>query len=787
MKQVDDETREILESFIAEAYERLDDAETVLSKAGCNAEAECLGTVFRLFHSVKGSAAFLDLNSVRELTHEAETLLEVHIKGGITVTNDSLDVIFQTIDMLRTLVKTVQAEFSDEGHAEQVAAQIASVRACIETLRAGMTGQGTDSKPSAITQKAAPEETPHEPAQAAAPQEPHQYNEIILNELVTRDMTERFLVESTDLVDRLESDALGLLASTNPSEDVHAMFRAVHTIKGNAGFFGYELLESMCMNAESHLDQARKGAVPANEAFINATLSHVDAVRRAIKTVIIYDEQPVREPQSQSEPGGTLVEHLPVGGTAPGTELPASAAVTGINVYRPLGEILVDMGAADPKAIQSALDVQEKPLGELLVESGAASRENVTKALEKQRTLEAKPAEPATEEVQRKEIRVDTVKLDKLFDLVGELITAEAMVVNSPDLKGLKLDHFERSYNMLNKISREIQETTMAIRMIPMDGLFHKMTRLVRDLSRKFGKPVDFRVSGQDTEMDKNVIEQISDPLVHILRNSIDHGLEFPADRKAAGKAEAGTVTLDARYEGSEIWVSIRDDGKGLDKAKILAKAAERGLLKVDPATLEDKDIWAFIFEPGFSTAQVVSEVSGRGVGMDVVRKNLDRIRGAVDVRSVAGQETEFVLRIPLTMAIIEGITVRVGPNYYSIPLNDILEFFKAKPEQITRTADGGELISLRGEILPLAKLWQVFEIEGAMEKPEDGILLVVNAGGRKAGLLIDEVLGNQQIVIKPLSEYLGKIDGVSGCSILGDGTVSFIIDTGRLLSLVLE
>jgi len=795
MKQVDDETREILESFIAEAYERLDDAETVLSKAGCEAESECLGTVFRLFHSVKGSAAFLDLNSVRELTHEAETLLEVHIKGGITVTNDSLDVIFQTIDMLRTLVKTVQAEFTDEGHVEQVAAQIASVRACIETLRSGMPGQCSDTKSTATTQAAPQELAPQVAVQVAVPEEPQLYNEIILNELVTRDMTERFLIESTDLVDRLESDALGLLASPNPAEDVHAMFRAVHTIKGNAGFFGYELLESMCMGAESHLDQARKGAVPANEAFINATLSHVDAVRRAIKTVRIYDEPPVRTAESQPESVTTLLEPPQVGVSVPPAAEDTDANLqektpgtgTGLNVYRPLGEILVDMGAADATAIQLALEIQEKPLGELLVESGAASRENVTKALEKQRNLEAKSAEPAGEEVQRKEIRVDTAKLDKLFDLVGELITAEAMVVNSPDLKGLKLDHFERSYSALNKISREIQETTMAIRMIPMDGLFHKMTRLVRDLSRKFGKPVDFRVSGQDTEMDKNVIEQISDPLVHILRNSIDHGLEFPADRKASGKPEAGTVTLDARYEGSEIWVSIRDDGKGLNKEKILAKATERGLLKVDPATLEDKDIWAFIFEPGFSTAQVVSEVSGRGVGMDVVRKNLDRIRGAVDVRSVAGQETEFVLRIPLTMAIIEGITVRVGPNFYSIPLNDILEFFKARPDQITRTADGGEVISLRGEILPLAKLWQVFEIEGAMEKPEDGILLVVNAGGRKAGLLIDEVLGNQQIVIKPLSEYLGKVDGVSGCSILGDGTVSFIIDTGKLLSLVLE
>jgi len=738
MKQVDDETREILESFIAEAFERLDDAEKALSTVDGPDGLASLGTVFRLFHSVKGSAAFLELNAVRELTHEAETLLEVHSKGGVPVTPDSLDVIYRTIDLLRDLVKKVQASFCDEGCEDRVRAQIDAIRAHTQAL------------------KASPAEPPG--------------NAIALNELVTRDMAERFLAEGADLVDRIEADALRLLSSPDPVDDVHSMFRAIHTIKGNAGFFGYELLESLCMRAETHLDKARKGTTPANEAFVNAALSHADAIRETIRTVRILGDS------------GTSEEEGPRGTIAAPPASPGSPSA-----YQPIGEILVGMGATDRAAVRRVLEIQEKPLGELLIESGAASRENVALALEKQRSMEAKGAEPATEEIQRREIRVDTVKLDKLFDLVGELITAEAMVANSPDLKGLRLDHFERAYSALSKISREIQETTMAIRMVPMDSLFHKMTRLVRDLSRKFGKPVDFRVSGQDTEMDKNVIEQVSDPLVHILRNSIDHGLEYPAERKAAGKAEAGAVSLDARYEGSEIWVSVRDDGKGLSRERILAKAAERGLLKADPAALEDKDVWAFIFEPGFSTAQVVSDVSGRGVGLDVVRMNLDRIRGAVDVRSETGKFTEFILKIPLTMAIIEGITVRVGPGFYSIPLNDIREFFKAKPEQITRTADGGETVNLRGEILPLVKLWRVFGLRGAVEEPEDGILLVVNSGGRKAGLLIDEVLGNQQIVIKSLSEYLGKVDGVSGCSILGDGSVSFIVDTGRLLSMVLE
>lgn len=838
MKHVDDETREILESFIAEAFERLDDAEAALSASSCEADPSCLGTVFRLFHSVKGSAAFLELNAVRQLTHEAETLLDAHLKGGAPVIAESLDVIYETIDLLRELVKTVQATYTDEGCDERVAAQIAAIRSCIGlvqtlvTMEPGLASGPAAPEASGISGAPAAQDNAGaalaEPDAAPGGTEDILLNEIVLNELVTRDMTDRFLAETVDLIDHVESDALGLLSSGNAIEDVHAMFRAMHTIKGNAGFFGYALLETLCMRAESHLDLARKGSTPINEAFINASLYHVDTLRRVIKAVAILSEKEKAARSGQAgagaaKPGaaantaagsGSLssdsthktpaadgkapapaAETPATAGTAQGADgkaqaaEPAQKAGGDLAVYRPIGEILVEMGAAEPAAVAKALELQEKPLGELLIESGATTRESVSLALEKQRTMESKLAtmEPVAEEVQRREIRVDTVKLDKLFDLVGELITAEAMVVNSPDLRGLKLDHFERAYSALNKISREIQETAMAIRMIPMDGIFHKMTRLVRDLSRKFGKPVDFRVSGQDTEMDKNVIEQISDPLVHILRNSIDHGLEYQDERKAAGKPETGSISLNARYEGSEIWVSIRDDGKGLNRQRVLAKAAERGLLKSDPDTLEDKDVWDFIFEPGFSTAQTVSDVSGRGVGLDVVRKNLTRIRGTVDVRSEQGKYTEFVLKIPLTMAIIDGITVKIGSGFYSIPLSDILEFFKARPGQITRTADGGETVNLRGDILPLVKLWQVFGVPGAVQTPEEGILLVVHSGGRRAALLIDEVLGNQQIVIKSLSDYLGKVDGISGCSILGDGSVSFIVDTGRLLSLVLE
>jgi two-component system chemotaxis sensor kinase CheA len=454
--------------------------------------------------------------------------------------------------------------------------------------------------------------------------------------------------------------------------------------------------------------------------------------------------------------------------------------------YRPLGEILVDIGAVREEELQKALASQERPIGEILVDAGATRAEDVAKALDIQKTAGASERRGA-EELQRKEIRVDTAKLDKLFELVGELITAEAMVLNSPDIAGLKLDNFAKSYLNLNKISREIQETTMMIRMIPLEALFHKMTRLVHDLSRKFGRPVNFLVTGQETEMDKNVIEQISDPLVHILRNAVDHGVEAPAVRARCGKPAAAEIRLDARYEGSEIWINVKDDGAGLDRERILAKAAEKGLIEGDPAAMSDEDVWKLIFEPGFSTAEIVSETSGRGVGMDVVRKNIERIRGRVEIRTEPGAGTEFILKIPLTMAIIDGITLRAGGNFYSVPLGDILEFFKVAPAQLTETAGGEQTVNVRGSLLPLIALGEIFRVPGATRDPLQGIVIVIHNAGQRACLLIDEVVGNQQIVIKSLSEYLGKIEGISGCSILGDGTVSFIIDTGRLMALRLE
>jgi two-component system, chemotaxis family, sensor kinase CheA len=773
-KEIDEETKEILISFIAEGYERLDDAEAQLAKIGGGDDTSVLNCVFRLFHSVKGSAGFLGFEEIKKLTHEAETLLDVFLKEKHDVDQESLDVVFATIDVLRTLIGIVEKEYGDETGAEKAREQTAALVAHIAKLRGVGQAPGATpaSTPASPTHAQSAIQSATIPVGKAAPSPVA--NAITLSDLVTADMVARFTGECADACDLIEKTVLVMDSAKPNEEEINAVFRHVHTMKGNSGFFGYAYLESVCMGLEGTLDLARKAKRPVGEALISGIIETVDRIRSALSSLEVTDGAASEKPVAREGPAA------PTGAVMRGS-IEAQ--------YKPIGEILIDMGVVRDEVLQEALSEQERPIGEILVQKGIVDRENVEKALKIQKEATRGPTSAAESvgDIVRKEIRVDTSKLDKLFELVGELITAESMLINSAGAIATEQDEFMKSFANLNKISREIQETSMMIRMIPLDGLFQKMTRLVRDLSRKTDKPVNFIVSGQDTEMDKNVIEQISDPLVHILRNAIDHGLESREERARRGKAETGTVRMNARYEGSDIWISVRDDGAGIDREAILAKAAEKGILRGDPATMGDKEVFSYIFEPGFSTAKVVSDVSGRGVGLDVVKKNLETIRGTIDIKTVPGEGTEFILAIPLTMAIIDGITVRAGKNRYSIPLSDIIEFFKVGECQIAHGGKNGETINIRSEFLPLIRIHEVFGIKDAVTDVRDGILIVVQNNGKKACLLIDEVIGNQQIVVKSLSGYLGKVGGISGCSILGDGSVSFIIDTGKLISMKIE
>jgi two-component system chemotaxis sensor kinase CheA len=535
-------------------------------------------------------------------------------------------------------------------------------------------------------------------------------------------------------------------------------FRCVHTIKGNAGFLGYDAFENICMEMESILDSVRSGDRQVEPKVVTTLLKILDSMHDALNSL-----------GQDSE--------------AAGRDNDAGETVEQDSQYKPIGEILIEMGETTSEDVEEALDSQERRVGEILVAEGKVSGKALEDALEKQGRAAAKEqAGQPGYRAERKDIRVDMAKLDKLFNLMGELITAEAMVIHSPELENLELESFSRSANYLSKITREMQEITMTVRMIPLEGLFNKMRRLVRDLARKFGKRINLLVSGQETEMDRNVIEEISDPLVHILRNAIDHGIEDEEIRRNAGKEQSGTVSLDAKYEGNEIWISVKDDGAGLNRERILDKAEERGILTAERESMTDAEVWQLVLAPGFSTAEQVTEVSGRGVGMDVVKRNIEKLRGKIDINVSPAEGTEVILRIPLTLAIIDSITVKVGTFVYALPLGDILEFHKASDDQITSTNTRREVLKLREEIVPVIKLHEFFNTESIKSSTWDGLLLITQAHNKKAALLVDEILGYQQIVVKALPDYLGEMRAISGCSVMGNGEVCLIIDTGSLL-----
>jgi two-component system chemotaxis sensor kinase CheA len=520
------------------------------------------------------------------------------------------------------------------------------------------------------------------------------------------------------------------------------------------------------MKMESVLDSIRTGKRRVSQKTISVLLDTLDRMRHGLGEL----EDRIG---GDRKTGG--IDDLP-------------SAFEGQKSLKPIGEILVEMGEITTEVVEDALDTQERRIGEILVAEGKVREESLKQALESQgKASEAERAGLSASVAARKDIRVDMGKLDKLFDLMGELITAEAMVINNPELEELELESFERAATYLSKITREMQEITMTVRMIPLEGLFNKMRRLVRDLSRKFKKQVNLRVSGQETEMDRNVIEVISDPLVHILRNAIDHGIEDEHTRKREGKERAGNISLSARYEGTEIWIAIKDDGAGLSREKILSKARQRELIATDAEGMGDDELWQLVFEPGFSTAEEVSEISGRGVGMDVVKRNIEKLRGKIDIKSIPGEGTEIILKIPLTLAIMDGITAKVGNIIYALPLGDIVQFHKATDKQITRTDTRRSVLRLREETMPVVKLHEFFKVAAAKSKIADGIVIVTHSNGRKAGLLVDDILGYQQIVVKALPTYMGDLRAISGCSIMGNGDVCLIIDIGSLLKEELE
>ncbi|MGZ8462878.1 MAG: chemotaxis protein CheA [Candidatus Deferrimicrobiaceae bacterium] len=580
-----------------------------------------------------------------------------------------------------------------------------------------------------------------------------------------------FITESGEHLQAIEVKMVDLEASPEDPEIINAIFRGFHTIKGVSGFLNLKDVNELSHHTETLLDLCRQGKVPISSAVIDVVFEAVDAIKGMVRDVSEKLAAGVTERILRDN--GAIIAHvervqkgLPAGG---------DDGETGPLL---LGDILVQQGKVDRKELESAVAGQlgtldHPPIGKVLIDAGKVTPKDVSQALRVQ-----KGGVSAAQD-----IRVDVGKLDGLVEMVGELVIAQALVGNDPDVKGIESPRLYRNLSHLSRITSELQKIAMVMRMVPIRNTFQKMSRLVRDLAKKSGKEVALRMEGEETEIDRNMVEEIHDPLVHMIRNSVDHGVE-PADVRAGqGKTPFGTVTLRAFHQGGNVVLSVEDDGRGIDPGKIVAKAKERRLV-AEGATLSEQEIFALLFEPGFSTAEKVTDISGRGVGMDVVRKNVEKLRGTIEIKSRPGQGSTFSIKIPLTLAIIDGIVVRVGRERYVIPANSVIESLRPRKEDYFTVEHRGELIRVRGELLPLVRLGRLFGVPGEETNPFNALAVVVEHDKGKRALLVDELLGKQEVVIKSLGGGVAAVRGISGGAIMGDGRVGLILDVAGLFAL---
>lgn len=390
-----------------------------------------------------------------------------------------------------------------------------------------------------------------------------------------------------------------------------------------------------------------------------------------------------------------------------------------------------------------------------------------------------KPAESSS--VDKSFISVGVNKIDKMMDLIGELVISESMVTRDPNILKLNIDSFNKSSRQLRMVIKELQDIVMSVRMVPINMTFQKMKRIVRDMKKKTQKDVEMKIVGESTEVDKNLIELIGDPLMHIIRNSMDHGIEMPDDRLASGKPRTGEIVLEAKHSGGFVWIIVRDNGKGLDPEKIYNKAVEKGILDTPYEDMKVKDIYSCLFKPGFSTKEEVSEYSGRGVGLDVAMKNVEKLGGAIYVESTPGEGSEFQIKIPLTLAIIDGMTLQVGTSIFTLPTISIKESFSIREKDVTYDPDGNELVVVRGDTHKIIRLNDKYGIDSGERNIQDGILVMIESDMKQTLLFADKIIEEQQVVVKNLPDLINPIDGISGCTLLGDGQISMILDPSNL------
>ncbi len=593
-----------------------------------------------------------------------------------------------------------------------------------------------------------------------------------------------FLQESEDGLAKADEILVSVERGDGEAEAINALFRVFHTIKGVAGFLEFEDVGQLAHHTETLLNLARDGRLALDGERLDAVFDAVERMRALLDGVRSAVEQDVVVEADPDVPA--LIERLeaviaedpaPAPAGRPGTPVVVAAEPAGAAPLPPASAPQDSAEAPFPPLSSAPTNVAENTTETSPARPGSVAANRPASGTPTSAPGQATAPAPRIREV----LKVDVERLDLLVEMVGELIITESMVAHDPEVTALQGPRIRKHLSQLTKISRDLQDVAMRMRMVPVRGVFQKMSRLVRELSRRSGKEAVLDIDGENTEMDRSMVERIEDPLVHMIRNSMDHGIEPTQERLAAGKPVPATLRLSAFHEGGSVVIEVSDDGRGLSREKILAKALEKKLVG-EGQNLTDAEVYSLIFAPGFSTAAQVTELSGRGVGMDVVKRNIEGMRGRVGIVSTPGAGTTFRMVLPLTLAIIDGMLVGVGAERYIIPSLSIVESLQPREGMLKTLGTAGELLDVRGEILPLYRLSRLFGVAGAKDDPLQSLVVVVESLGRKIGLLVDDVLSQQQVVIKPLGSVgLEEGERFSGAAILSDGRVGLILNVDRL------
>lgn len=704
--------------FFEEAAENLDQMEQMLLNLDLSAaNDEELNGIFRCAHSIKGGAATFGFADVTELTHRMESLLDRLRRHEITPIPEMVDVLLESADASRSLLARHQA--GNEGEALSTTDLVAR----IETLAEGR---------SAVPAAAAPAPVPTPaPAPVAAPvQAPAP--------VAAAPVSGGAVGTAPSTGGRSLHILIGPLERLEMAEAIKELFRDIP---------GLGRIEDLaCDQPQSRLFDVQTSST--DDDLLDLFAFHVAKEQVRI--------------------------------TAAGA--PAEAAPAAVAAQAPAAE----EHARDPDAAlaSAAIPPADEAYGFFNGAPGMPQADGA-QAIQPAGAV-AKPAAKTAAQTQQAQmestsIRVSVAKVDQLINLVGELVITQAMLAqNSHGLDASAYQQLLAGLADLDRNTRDLQESVMSIRMIPMSTVFSRFPRMLRDLAGKLGKKIDLITLGEATELDKGLVEKITDPLTHLVRNSVDHGIEMPEDRLAAGKSEHGTLTLAASHQGGSIVIEVRDDGRGMNRERILQKARERGMDVSD--NMPDQEVWQLIFAPGFSTADVVTDVSGRGVGMDVVKRNIAALGGSVEIESTQGKGMRVAVRLPLTLAIMDGMSVGVSDEVYILPLSSVVESFLVKAEDVNTVANGTQLVKVRDEYMPVFALEKTFRVPRSDTSQSSNIMVVVESDGSRVALLVDELLGQHQVVVKNLESNYRKVPNVSGATILGDGTVALILDTGALV-----